>query len=181
VSANATITPPEVTTTNVTLDLSLDPARHMYDGGATTSALGTLPQSTPTSSAGNGNLSASSAVFAGGMLGITNNIDPTQPPPADSATSIVRHVAVNIRTKNAGQSIPYLTVTMDVLLDGHPVLYDQALEPMTRADANSSQLYYGNNVRFPQTGTYQVFIRIQPNPILGTNPPRAAQFDVNLQ
>jgi hypothetical protein len=180
VSANASITPREVTVAGVTLDLSLDPARHMFDGAATTSALGVPQQPTPQSSAGNGSSSAVSAVFAGGMVGVTNNIDPSQPPPADSAESIVRHVVVHVKTKTDGQSIPYLNVTMDLLLDGHPVLYDQALEPMTTADKSSLQYYYGNNVKFPQPGTYQVFIRIQPNPILGNNPPQAAQFDVIL-
>jgi hypothetical protein len=151
----------------------------MFDGAATTSVPG-VQQLTPQSSAGNGSQSASSSVFVGGMLGVTNNIDPSQPPPPDAPTSIVRHVIVHVKTKSDGQPIPYLNVTMDLLLDGHPVLYDQALEPMTAAEKSTVQYYYGNNVKFPQPGTYQVFIRVQPNPILGNNPPRAAQFEVIL-
>jgi hypothetical protein len=115
------------------------------------------------------------------MVGITNNIDPSQAPAADSAQSIVRHVVVHVRTKNGGQSLSYLGVSLDLLLDGHPVLYDQPLEPMTAVDQNSLQFYYGNNVKFPQPGTYQVFIRIQPNPMLGSTPPQAAQFNVILR
>lgn len=180
-SASANISPREVTTGSVTLDLSLVPARHMFDGAATTSAAGNQPQATPQSSSGAGNQSASSAVFSGGMVGVADNIDPSQAPPADSAQAIVRHVVVHVRTKSGGQPIPYLNVSLDLLLDGHPVLYDQPLEPMTAVDKNSLQYYYGNNVKFPQRGTYQVFVRIQPNPMLGQNPPPAAQFDVILR
>jgi hypothetical protein len=179
-TAKTSITPSEVTTENVTVDLALDPARHMFDGAPANSAPG-APQPTPQSSTATGSQSASSAVFTGGMLGVTNNIDPSQPPPADSAEAIVRHVVVQVKSKSTGQTIPYLNVTMDLLLDGHPVLYDQPLEAMTTADTNTPQYYYGNNVKFPQAGTYQVFIRVQPNPLLGNNPPHAAQFDVTLQ
>jgi uncharacterized protein involved in high-affinity Fe2+ transport len=168
-----------VTAERVTVDLSLDPARHMFDSAPSSSAAG-LQQPTPQGSASNASQSSSSAVFTGGMVGVTNNIDPSQAPPADSAESIVRHVVVHVKTKSNGQTIPYLNVTMDLLLDGHPVLYDQVLEPMMAADSSSPQYYYGNNVKFPQAGTYQVFIRVQPNPMLGSNPPHAAQFDVIL-
>jgi hypothetical protein len=179
-SANATISPREVPVGSITLDLSLAPARHMFDGSAATTNTGAPPEATPPSNGGAGSLSASSAVFSGGMLGIANNIDPSQPLPADSAQSIVRHVVVHVRTNNAPASIPYLGVSLDLLLDGHPVLYDLPLEPMTAVDQNSLLYYYGNNVKFPQPGTYQLFIRIQPNPILGSNPPQAAQFNVIL-
>ena len=179
-SANASISPREVTTGSVTLDLSIQPARHMFDGAATTNSLA-QPQSTPPSAGATGSQTPSSAVFAGGMVGTANNIDPSQAPPADSAQSIVRHVVVHVRTRSGGQPIPYLNVSLDLLLDGHPVLYDQPLEPMTPAGKDSLQYYYGNNVKFPQRGTYQMFVRIQPNPMLGQNPPQAAQFDVVLR
>lgn len=180
-SASPSISPHEVTAGSVTLDLSLEPARHMFDGSATTSTSGNQPPATPQSNSVVGSQSASSAVFGGGMVGVANNIDPSQAPPADSAQAIVRHVVVHVRTKNGGQSIPYLNVSMDLLLDGHPILYDQPLEAMTAPGKNSLQYYYGNNVKFPQRGTYQVFIRIQPNPMLGQNPPPAAQFNVILR
>jgi hypothetical protein len=179
-SASAAITPASVTTGNVTLDLTLQPARHMFDGAGTTTSSGSQPSPTPQASGSQSGQATSSAVFSGGMVGIANNIDPSQAPPADSAQSIVRHVVVHVKTKNGGQPVPYLTVTLDLLLDGHPVLYDQPLEPMTAVDKNPLQYYYGNNVAFPQHGTYQVFVRVQANPMLGTNPPPAAQFTIVL-
>jgi hypothetical protein len=179
-SANATISPREVPLGNITLDLSLTPARHMFDGSAAATNPGIPVEPTPPSTSGAGNLSASSAVFGGGMVGIANNIDPSQASPPDSAQSIIRHIVVHVRTNNGQESIPYLGVSLDLLLDGHPILYDVPLEPMTAVDQNALLYYYGNNVKFPQPGSYQLFIRIQPNPILGSNPPPAAQFNVIL-
>ena len=179
-SVNATITPRSVTVGNVTLDLSLQPARHMFAEESTVQQ-NSAPQPTPASGDNNKNQSAGSEVFAGGMVGVTNNIDPSQAPPADTSQSIIRHVVVHVKTKDGGQPVAYLNVTMDLLLDGHPVIYDQALEPMTALDQNPPQFYYGNNVKFPQRGTYQVFVRMQPNPLLGKGQPQAAQFNLTLR
>ncbi len=178
-SATASISPRSVTTGNVTLDLSLEPARHMF-AEASTGGTSSAPQPTPSGGSNDKNTSAGSVVFAGGMVGATNNIDAAQAPPADSAQAIIRHVVVHVRSKN-GQPVPYLNLTMDLLLDGHPVAYDQALEPMAAVDRNPPQFYYGNNVKFPQRGTYQVFIRMEPNPLLGKGQPAAAQFNLTLR
>lgn len=162
-NANASASPRSVATGSVTLELSLEPARHMFAEASTTGANGGA-QPTPSGGANDKNASAGSAVFAGSMVGATNNVDAAQAPPADSSQAIIRHVVVHVRTKN-----------------GHPVAYDQALEPMTAVDKNPPQFYYGNNVQFPQRGTYQVFVRIEPNPLLGKGKPAAAQFNVTLR
>src|SRR5439155_1630565 len=43
------------------------------------------------------------------------------------------------------------------------------------------QFYYGNNVKFPQLGVYQVFIRTQRIPLLGKEAPPAAQFTLAMR
>jgi hypothetical protein len=164
----------------VTLDLTLAPAVHMFDGSGQSSSPGALPQATPTPASTSGGAIASAAVFGSGMVGVSNDIDPSPAPPADSAQSIIRHVIVRLQTRPGGPPIPYLAVTMDLLLDGHPVLYNQPLEPMTAVGSKPLQYYYGNNVDFPQRGIYEIFVRIQPSPLLGPNPPPAAQFNVVL-
>jgi uncharacterized protein involved in high-affinity Fe2+ transport len=112
------------------------------------------------------------------MLKVTNNIDPSQPLPADGVQSIIRHVAINVSTADNNQAVPYLGVTMDLLLDGHPVFFGQSVVPMVSSDANPPRVHYGNNIRLQQRGAYQVFIRMSRNPLLGQNPPQAAQFNV---
>jgi hypothetical protein len=52
---------------------------------------------------------------------------------------------------------------------------------MVAADQASPSLYYGNNVRFPQKGSYQVFVRMQRNPLIGADQPPAAQFNLVLR
>jgi uncharacterized protein involved in high-affinity Fe2+ transport len=105
-------------------------------------------------------------------------MDPTQPLPADSAQSVVRHVIVQIRTGDSGPAVPYLGVSLDVLLDGHPVTFGQVVVPMVAAEATAPHLYYGNNVRLAQRGTYQFFVRVTRTPLLGKDQPQAAQFNV---
>jgi hypothetical protein len=39
-------------------------------------------------------------------------------------------------------------------------------------------VYYGNNLKLTQRGTYQVFIRLQPSALLGKDQPQAAQFNL---
>ncbi len=176
-TAGVDVTPKEVTVGGVTLSLSLAPARHMFGEQSviTPDPSQQQPQdATKTQSRG-------SVVFSDGMLQVANNIDSTQAPPTDSAQGIIRHVVVQVKTKDRGQPVPYLSLTMDVLLDGRPVIFDQGLAPMAAVDANPPQLYYGNNVKFTQRGTYQVFIRTQRNPLLGKDQPPAAQFNLTIR
>lgn len=170
------ISPTEITTGPVVLVLTVDTARYMFDQTSVVSAVPTPQTKDQTKNPRKG-----SAVFAGGMLRVTNNMDASQNPPADSAEAVFRHVSVQVRDAASGQLIPYLGVSMDVLLDGRPTIFDQALVPMVATDSDSPQLYYGNNIKFPARGRYQVFIRLQPHPLLGQDQPPAAQFNLALQ
>jgi hypothetical protein len=118
------------------------------------------------------------ALVLNDMLHVTNNLDPTQAVPPDAAQSIVRHSVVQILTSDTRQNVPYLTVTMDLLLDGHPVSYGQSLVPMVTQDASGQRVYYGNNVRLPARGTFQVFVRMDRTAMLGQDQPGAAQFNL---
>ena len=179
-SVTIKVSPASVNVGNVTLSMSVQPARHMFDEESAVTAQAT--QQSGQQGSGNSKVAAaSSAVFPGGMLGVTNNIDASQAAPADSAQGIIRHVAVQVKTRNGNQPVPYLKLSMDILLDGHPVLYDQALEPMSETDQTPPRFYYGNNVKFPQRGTYQIFIRTQPNTLLGRGQPQAAQFNLTVR
>jgi hypothetical protein len=114
-----------------------------------------------------------------GLLQLTNNVDVSQPLPDDQPQSMVRHVGVEVRAGDAGATVPYLSATVDMLLDGHPVVSNVALEPMVSDDSTTAQqLYYGNNLKLTQRGSYQAFVRLAPNALLGTDPPPAAQFDL---
>lgn len=176
-NATAEVSPGDVTVGNVTLSLSLQPARHMFE--MTSAAdLPSLEQQAQDKSRVQ---AKGSAVFAGGMLKVANNIDPSQNPPADSPQAIVRHVVLQVKDRASGQVVPYLAVTMDVLLDGRPAIFDQALAPMVAVDSDSPKLYYGNNVKFPGRGTYQVFIRMQRHPLLGPDQSQAAQFNLTIR
>jgi hypothetical protein len=122
--------------------------------------------------------STQGALVLSDMIRVTNNMDPTQALPSDSGQSIVRHVAVQIRTGDTGQTVPYLGVSIDLLLDGHPMTFGQSVVPMVAQDADSPHLYYGNNVRLTQRGTYQLFVRLSRSALLGKDQPQAAQFNV---
>jgi hypothetical protein len=125
-------------------------------------------------------LTGGSVVLAG-MTRATNNVDPAQPVPPDTPTMMLRHAAVHVRSRD-GQPVPYLAVTMDVLLDGRPITYEQAALPMVPEEADAAgELYYGNNVRFGPRGVYQVFVRVQRSPMLGKEPPPAALFNLVLK
>jgi uncharacterized protein involved in high-affinity Fe2+ transport len=92
---------------------------------------------------------------------------------------MTRHANVQIRANDGGYPVPYLTVSMDVLLDGRPMTTGLAAVPMTAPDSTTPQLlYYGNNLKLTQHGTYQVFIRLQPTSVLGKDPPPTAEFNV---
>jgi hypothetical protein len=121
---------------------------------------------------------SSTALVLDGLLSLSNNLDPSQPAPADQAQAIIRHINLQVRSTNGGTSVPYLTVSMDLLLDGHPVASGLPVKPMVAAESTTPQLYYGNNIKLTQRGTYQVFVRLQPTPVLGKDQPTAAQFNV---
>jgi len=120
----------------------------------------------------------STALVLDGLLSLTNNLDASQPAPADQPQAMIRHINVQVRTSEGGNPVPYLSVSMDLLLDGHPITSGLPVKPMVAAESTAPQLYYGNNLKLTQRGTYQVFIRLQPGPLLGKDQPQAAQFNV---
>ncbi len=159
----------------ISVSLSFESPRHMLDQAAMFNASNVDPaQPTPSTPDG----ASKGAVVLSDMLHVTNNMDPSQALPPDAAQSIVRHAMVQVKSSDGAQPVPYLGVTMDVLLDGHPLSFGQPIVPMIATDASAPMLYYGNNVRLGQHGTYQVFIRVSRNALLGTDQPQAAQFNV---
>jgi hypothetical protein len=172
------VSPADQRVGGVTLSLAFEPPRHMVDQTAAFNAPNVDPLR-PTPSVPDG-VSKGSVVMSD-MLKVTNNMDPNQLVPADSAQSIIRHVVVQIRAGDSSQPVPYLGVTMDILLDGHPVGFGQAVVPMLPQEASAPTLYYGNNVRLAQRGLYQVFIRLSRNLLLGSDQPQAAQFNVQVR
>jgi hypothetical protein len=170
------VSPPEVRVGDLVLSLVFEPARHMVDQAAVFNA-SLAPPATPTAS----DTASQGAVVLNDMVRVTNNLDPTQPVPADSAQSILRHVVIRVRSGADVQAVPYLGVSLDLLLDGHPVGFGQSAVPMVPANADPPRLYYGNNVRLGQRGTYQVFVRLSRNMLLGKEQPQAAQFNVSVR
>ena len=181
--ANVDVAPAEAAVNNVVLALSFDNPRHMFEQTTTTASSAPNPDPAQNADADDKDeaVNTGSAVFPGGMLRVTGNFDAAQGPPADAPNAILRHVVLVAKTKDGGQVVPYQAVTIDVLLDGRPVIFDQALVPMVAVDREPRQVYYGNNVKFPQSGTYQVFVRMQRNPLLGEEAPPAAQFNVTVK
>jgi hypothetical protein len=180
--ANVDVAPAEATSGNVVLTLSFDNARHMFEQTTTTASAAPNPDPAQTPSGDQAKAAdKGSAVFSGGMLRVIGNFDPSQGAPADAPNAILRHVVLVVKAKDGGQALPYQSVTIDVLLDGRPIIFDQALVPMVAVDKEPRQVYYGNNIKFPQRGTYQVFVRMQRNPLLGNDAPPAAQFNVTVK
>ena len=179
--ANVDVAPADATVGNVVLSLSFENPRHMFEQTTTAASSAPNPDPAQTPSADQQNANTGSAVFPGGMLRVTGNFDPSQGAPADVPNAILRHVVLALKMKDGGQVVPYQAVSVDILLDGRPVLSDQALVPMVAVDREPRTVYYGNNVKFPQRGTYQVFVRMQRNPLLGNDPPPAAQFNVTVR
>ena len=172
--ATVDVTPPQVQVGPVTLSLALEPARHML---AQTIALASDPD--PAHQAGGGDPTLNStALVLEGLLSLTNNLDPSQPAPADQPQAMFRHVNLQVRTTDGGTPVPYLNVSMDMLLDGHPVASGLPVKPMLAAESTAPQLYYGNNLKLTQRGTYQVFVRFQPTALLGKDQPQTAQFNI---
>jgi hypothetical protein len=172
------VSPAQVPVGNVTVSLAFEPPRHMEDENrVTTSNAQVQPQATQPA----GGPASQGAVVLSDMLHVTNNLDPTQPPPMDSAQSIIRQAVVQVMASDTHQLVPYLNVTMDLLLDGHPVTYGQTLVPLMTEDASGERVYYGNNIRLPDRGTFQVFVRLDRTPLLGQDTPPAAQFNLGVQ
>jgi hypothetical protein len=178
--ANLQVSPPDVSVGGVSLSLAFEAARHMEDETRAL-AVGAQPQPAapqPTLIAGP---PAQGAIVLSDMLHVTNNLDPSQPVPPDSAQAIVRQAVVQVMATDTHQMVPYLTVTMDLLLDGRPVTFGQTLVPIVVSDTSGQRVYYGNNVRLPDRGAFQVFIRLNRTPLLGQDTPPAAQFNLNVK
>jgi Fe2+ transport protein len=178
VSATIDVSPREQRVGGISLSLSFEAPRHMVDQTAVFNA-GNADPARPTATLPDG--VSKGAVVLSDMLHVTNNLDPTQLLPVDSAQAIMRHVVVQVGAGDGSQPVPYLGVSMDILLDGHPVGFGQAVVPMVAADASAPSLYYGNNIRLAQRGLYQVFIRLSRNALLGTDQPLSAQFNVSVR
>jgi hypothetical protein len=178
--ANVQVSPGNVPVGNVTLSLTFEAARHMQDETRMTT-LSVQPQPAAPQPTLAGGPPSQGAIVLSDMLHVTNNLDPTQPTPPDSAQSIIRQAVVQVVTSDTHQLVPYLTVTMDLLLDGHPVTYGQTLVPMATEEATGERVYYGNNVRLPDRGAFQVFVRLDRTPLLGKDTPPAAQFNLAVQ
>jgi hypothetical protein len=175
--ATTDVSPPQQEVGGVTLSLAVEPARHML-AQAVASTSDPDPAHTDRTLNGPNDTAASTALVLDGLLQLTNNLDPSQPLPDDLPQAMLRHVAVQIRQADAAGAVPYLTTSLDVLLDGRPVLSNLALEPMVAAESTTPEMYYGNNLKLTQRGTYQVFVRVQPSALLGKTPPPTAQFTV---
>jgi Fe2+ transport protein len=174
--ASVEVSPGQLQSGTLTLSLSVERARHMLDQAT---ALSTDPDPAHQTAANAANSTGSTALVLAEMLKLTNNYTAAQPIPDDEPQFMVRHVDLQIRS-GGGEAIPYLSASLDVLLDGHPVIANIPLVPMVAGDATPPQLYYGNNVRLIQRGTYQMFARVQPNPLLAKNAPPTAQFTVTV-
>ena len=173
--ASVDVSPAEVQAGTLSLSLSVERARHMLDQSTATAS---DPDAAHQANNGAASSAGSTAFVLQGLLQLTNNFNPAQQIPDDDTQSMFRHINLEIHNSAAAETVPYLTASMDVLLAGHPVISNVPLVPMVDAEAAPAQLYYGNNVKLTQRGTYQVFVRVLPNPLLGKDPLPAAQFDV---
>jgi hypothetical protein len=175
------ISPNEVKIGDVVMTLALEAPRHLADQAmqfALTAATNIDPaQPVPTPVEG----TSKGALVLSDMLKTSNNMDPTQAIPPDTVQAIVRHVVVQIRTADTGQPVPYLGVNLDILFDGKPTTFGQALVPMVQQEAQPPRMYYGNNLRLGQRGTYQVFVRMSRSALLGKDQPQAAQFNLTIR
>lgn len=171
--ANIAVSPGEVALGSVVLTLAVQPAQPVYDPARVASTSGDEQKANAQPKG--------FAVLGGSALKVTNNFDSAQGAPADQPREVLRHVALQIKDKDSGQLIPHVTVSMDLLRDGRPVLQDQTLVPMVPAGGGVARLQYGNNVKFPGRGEYQVFVRFEPSPLLGAGSTGVAQFNVSIK
>jgi hypothetical protein len=155
--------------------MAVEPAKHML---AQTAALANDPDPAHQMASMSSSTAGSTALVLDGLLRLTNNIDASQQLPEDQTQSIIRHVGLQVKTADVGTTIPYLSASVDMLLDGHPVVSNVALVPMVSEDAAGPQLYYGNNLKLTQRGSYQAFVRLQPSALLGSDSPPSAQFNL---
>ncbi len=183
--ANIRVPTTEATVGNLTMTLSVAQARRMVVGAA--AASGT---STPQSQQGQGgNQRQGGPAQQEMILGdqtqqVNKNLDPSQgppPDPKDGQGDYIRNVTIQVKDNSTGQVVPYLIVSMDLLRDGRPVQYDQALLASVPQGESVEQLHYTNNVAFPGKGRYQLFVRIQPSPVLGNSAPPSTQFEVIIE
>lgn len=181
--ANVRVSASEVTLENLTLTISVQTARRMIVGSAAPGA------PTPQAQQGQGNQGQGGPAQQEMVLGsqtqqIGKNLDAAQgppPDPKDGQGDYIRNVSIQVKDRSTGQVIPYLAVSMDILRDGRPVQYDQALVPAIPQGGNAGQMHYTNNVAFPGKGRYQLFVRIQPSPVLGNSAPPSIQFEVAIE
>jgi hypothetical protein len=157
------------------MTMSIERARHILDQSL---AAANDPDPAHQTSNGAAGSAGSTAFVLQGLLQLTNNFNPAQQIPDDLPQSMVRHINLQIHDGVAAGTIPYLATSMDVLLDGHPVVSNVPLLAMVDAEATPAQLYYGNNVKLTQRGDYQFFVRVLPSALLGKDPVPAAQFNV---
>jgi hypothetical protein len=175
--ATVDVSPAQVPVGQFSLSMAVEPARHMVPQAV--ALTGDPDPAHQASSSSSSAASSSTSLVLQGLLQLTNNVDASQPLPDDQAQSMVRHVGVEVRTADGGATVPYLSASMDMLLDGHPVISNVPLVPMVSGDTTTTQpLYYGNNLKLTQRGSYQAFVRLAPSALLGTAPPPAAQFDL---
>jgi len=170
--ATIDVSPAQVQIGGVTLSMAVEPAKHMLAQSVVAAS-----DPDPAHQAGPA-VSASNAVVLDGLLRLTNNLDPSQPLPDDQPQSMIRHVNVQVKSDDGGYAVPYLSVSLDALLDGRPMTSGLAVVPMIDTESTAPRLYYGNNLKLVQRGTYQFFVRLQPSALLGKEPPPAAQFNV---
>src|SRR5262249_47898348 len=147
--ASVDISPPQVQVGQVSLSMAVEPARHMLPQ---TVALSSDPDAAHQSASTSSSAAGSTALVLDGLLRLTNNIDASQPLPDDQPQSIIRHVGLQVKTAEVGNTVPYLSASVDMLLDGHPIISNVALVPMVAGDAAGPQLYYGNNLKLTQRG-----------------------------
>ena len=174
------VSPGTVPVGTFSVSLAFEPARHLQDETKMFATADQPASATPQPTLVAGPPSQGAVVLSD-MVHVTNNLDPTQPAPLDSAQAIIRHAVVEVMTGDSRQLVPYLAVTMDLLLDGHPVNYGQTLVPMFTDDGAGQRVYYGNNIRLPARGTFQIFVRMNRTPLLGQDTPPAAQFTLAVQ
>ncbi|MCX6021205.1 MAG: hypothetical protein NTZ05_05660 [Chloroflexi bacterium] len=181
-AGGASIEPGQAVVGDVVMTLRLADPRHMYDAGTGTA----IPDQQGNAPAlPKGDAAAGYAVLDGQMRKATNNVDAAQkaaPDAKDGKGPLIRHVALTMKKRSTGDLLAYSEVTADVLRNGRPVLYDQPLIPTIAVGDESlpQGLHYGNNLAFPGKGIYQMFVRVAPNPFLGTAPP-AAQFNITFE
>ena len=180
--ANIRVPTTEATVGNLTLTLSVAQARRMVAG---TAASGTpTPQSQQGGNQGQGGLAQQEMILGDQTQRVNKNLDPSQgppPDPKDGQGDYIRNVTIQVKDSSTGQVVPYLIVSMDLLRDGRPVQYDQALLASVPQGESVEQLHYTNNVAFPGKGRYQLFVRIQPSPVLGNTAPPSTQFEVIIE